>query len=287
MSTLLFEGPTELLDRAKLPETTWELVDPETAQKWLEFNEKNRKVRVSTVDMYARDLRAGRWMVTGDPLRFDHTGRLIDGQHRLRAVVKANMAAWFLVVRGVEPEVQRVLDTQARRTAAEALRLSGFERNTHLVAGIARSALVYTKFLNNEECPVYSSAPAASHSEVEAWVRDHPEISEAAVMANLLNKAAGNGVVAWGLSWTKLMGIDPVMARYFFETTANFKTEGKGDPRFALLTYDPVGKTRGRLGMGEMLIAISTAWNYYRRGENLDVIRTRVNRKYRNIPVAV
>jgi hypothetical protein len=283
----LFDDASEPADRSKLPKEQWEWITPAIAEQYLEFNEKNRKLRKETVEVYARDLRAGKWLISGDTIKFDSTGRLIDGQHRLKAILLANTATWGLVVRGVEPDVQRVLDTQARRSAADALRFAGIDKNAQLISGIARNALLYTDFMENKPSKPIFNVTSASHTEIQAWTLDHPEASEAAVMALALKKAGGHGLVSWGLSWIKLMSVDPVDARDFFNSLANFQTNGKGDPRHTLLTTTPGTKTRGRYALAEQLVAISTAWNAYRRQEELNFIKPRLNGRIRDIPVAV
>lgn len=277
----------EPLDRAKLPTHEWELIDAKTAEKYLASNENNRKARRNTVETYARDLRHGKWEVTGDAIRFDHTGRLIDGQHRLMAIAKTDIPAWQLVIRGLEPRVQAVLDTQERRSAADALRFAGIDKNAHLIAALARQAVTYTTFFENEEeSPIFVNRPAPSNSEIDEWVADHPEVHEAAVMANLLRKAASNGHVAWGLAWMKMMKIEPADAAEFFTSMVNLQTRGPRDPRHTLLKFQPASKGRGRLAVGEQLCAISVAWNYYREGRELELLRVKVNGEYRRIPVA-
>lgn len=283
----LFDDAAEPLDRAKLPQVEWEFITAERATHYLEFNEKNRKLRKETVEVYARDLAQRNWLVSGDTVKFDSTGRLIDGQHRLKAIESSRVAAWTLVVRGVEPDVQRVLDTQARRSAADALRFAGIERNAHLVSGIARSALLYVDFMDNKPSKPLFNVTSASHTEIEQWTVAHPEVSEAAVMANALHKVAGHGKVSWGLSWMKLMLVDPNDARDFFQSLANFQTRGKGDPRHTLLSMTPGTKTRGRYAMAEQLVAITTAWNAYRRQEELQFIKPRLNGRIRDIPAAI
>lgn len=283
----LFDDASEPLDRAKLPQVEWEFITAERATHYLEFNEKNRKLRKETVEVYARDLAQRNWLVSGDTVKFDSTGRLIDGQHRLKAIETSRVGAWTLIVRGVEPDVQRVLDTQARRSAADALRFAGVERNAHLVAGIARNALLYVDFMENRPSKPLFNVTSASHSEIEQWTAAHPEVSEAATMALRLHKATNHGKVSWGLSFMKLMAVDPNDAREFFEALASMKTDGKGDPRFTLLTTAPGTKTRGRYALAEQLVAITTAWNAYRRQEQCHWIKPRLNGRIRDIPAAI
>ncbi|MDO5499365.1 MAG: hypothetical protein Q4F67_06750 [Propionibacteriaceae bacterium] len=109
-------------------------VAPEQAEKWLERNIANRTLRPSRVKEYAAAMTDGRWLYTADPIRFDSEGRLIDGQHRLQAVVRSGCTVDMHVVRGLSPEAQDKVDTGAIRTAADALKVRGFKHGAQLAA---------------------------------------------------------------------------------------------------------------------------------------------------------
>lgn len=102
-------------------------VGPDQASKWLEVNISNRTVRPSRVKQYAEAMSHGQWLYTADPIRFDEDGRLIDGQHRLMAVVRSEATIEMQVVRGLSREAQDAVDTGAARTASDALKVRGFK----------------------------------------------------------------------------------------------------------------------------------------------------------------
>lgn len=64
-------------------------IEPHLAESWLTKNVKNRNLTDRIAKKYARDMASGKWKTTGDPIRFDVDGNLIDGQHRLQACVLA------------------------------------------------------------------------------------------------------------------------------------------------------------------------------------------------------
>ncbi|MCR5724423.1 MAG: hypothetical protein K6G80_04965 [Treponema sp.] len=73
-----------------------ELITPEQALKWLEKtpeNEsfRNRDVIHNHVDELCAEMKAGRWNDTADPVEVLDNGVVLNGQHRLNAVVKAGM----------------------------------------------------------------------------------------------------------------------------------------------------------------------------------------------------
>lgn len=111
-------------------------VGPDLARKWLEQNVSNRQVRPARVKEYTKAMTDGRWLYTADPIRFDVDGRLIDGQHRLLAVVKSGTEQQMHVVRGLAREAQDAVDTGAARTASDALKVRGFKHGPQLAVTV-------------------------------------------------------------------------------------------------------------------------------------------------------
>src|SRR5262245_52679298 len=100
-----------------------EVVTPRTAQAWLDqANGHNRRPRKSIIRKYALMMSRGQWHEdSGDPIRFDTHSHLIDGQHRLAAVVMSGVTMRFLVIRDINPEVFRVLDSGVPRSNGDLL----------------------------------------------------------------------------------------------------------------------------------------------------------------------
>ena len=76
-------------------------VTPALALEWLEKMGANRSVAQRYVEAFARDMRAGEWTLNGETIKFDVQGRLVDGQHRLWAVVQADVTVEMDVARDV------------------------------------------------------------------------------------------------------------------------------------------------------------------------------------------
>ena len=107
------------------------------AESMLGRNEANRSIRQAKVDQYARDMKNGHWDLCTTPLVIDTNGNLIDGQHRLSAQVKAGVKIKWLVMRNVDPDAQKTIDTGVSRNAADALHFAG-ESNTQQLAVVLR-----------------------------------------------------------------------------------------------------------------------------------------------------
>ena len=96
--------------------TAIEEITPELAAKYLKQNTDNyRKLSRSVVKRYAEDILAGRWEINGETIVFNEDGVLVNGQHRLAAIIMANRAIVTIVVRGVSRDVT-IFDSGSVRT---------------------------------------------------------------------------------------------------------------------------------------------------------------------------
>lgn len=100
------------------------LITPAMATKMLEGNTHNRGVRDSVVGRYARDMKARNWQLTHESIAFDHHGVLVDGQHRLWAVIESDTPTRFMVARDVDMGTQAVIDGALPRTMVDIMKLT-------------------------------------------------------------------------------------------------------------------------------------------------------------------
>ncbi|MCG3181420.1 MAG: hypothetical protein BIFFINMI_03813 [Phycisphaerae bacterium] len=101
-------------------------VTPSQATRWLDNqNNLNRPVIRAVVKRYARAMKAGQWRLTHQGIAFDPHGRLLDGQHRLWAVVEADVPVEMHVWFNVPADEAMVIDGGKGRSIADQLRLCG------------------------------------------------------------------------------------------------------------------------------------------------------------------
>ncbi|MDJ0554335.1 MAG: hypothetical protein QNJ68_07850 [Microcoleaceae cyanobacterium MO_207.B10] len=99
-----------------------ELITPEKAKEYLATRDTNKYtafLKQSLVEMYAKDMRLGLWGI-GDPIKFNTLDELIDGQHRLEAVLQFGKPVKFYVVRNMLPECEGYIDLGVRTPAVVA-----------------------------------------------------------------------------------------------------------------------------------------------------------------------
>lgn len=122
-------------------ELSIETITPKQAEKYLQFNTSNRNLRKSLVSQYARDMTNGKWRLTHQGVAFNCDGTLLDGQHRLKAIVESGVTVQMLVARAVDSKNQLVMDDHAKRSAGDALTLARGERVTATEVAIVRAAV--------------------------------------------------------------------------------------------------------------------------------------------------
>lgn len=83
----------------------WMDITPEMAGRWLQNNFRNRPISEETVTAYARDMKAGAWVATHQGLAFNDRDELIDGQHRLRAVILSGVTVRMMVTFGLPAKI--------------------------------------------------------------------------------------------------------------------------------------------------------------------------------------
>ena len=126
------------------PTCQFETITPAQAKKWLEKAGQNRKLRQSRVDLYAQMIARNDWFVTNQGIAFDEDEKLLDGQHRLNAIVAANVPVKMLVVRDLEKAAQMVIDVGAARQLHEQMRLNRGMPVLPLHIAVARHMLAST-----------------------------------------------------------------------------------------------------------------------------------------------
>lgn len=103
-----------------------EVITPQEAKRILETkNPRNRPISQRNVDKYAQEMKAGRWKLNGEAIIFGVSGNLLNGQHRLRACVQANVPFETTVTRGVPDEYFDTLDDGNPRKLSDVLAIKG------------------------------------------------------------------------------------------------------------------------------------------------------------------
>ncbi|MCP3921298.1 MAG: hypothetical protein GY714_01805 [Desulfobacterales bacterium] len=103
-----------------------EKITPTKAKAILEKNEDNRKLSIKRVKDFAVVMKEGGWKEdNGETVTIDKLNNLLNGQHRLNAIVESGVSINIWVARGAEPEVKNSIDTGKARSVADIFSLNG------------------------------------------------------------------------------------------------------------------------------------------------------------------
>ena len=98
-----------------------ELITPERAQQLISSAVQNsRPVSAADVEKHVQELSDGTW-IPGVAIYIDNGGRLIDGQHRMHAIVAHGQPVWTYVTYNASPDLYRHMDTGRRRLDVHSL----------------------------------------------------------------------------------------------------------------------------------------------------------------------
>lgn len=112
-------------------------IPPDLAAKWLKRNRVNRALKQRHVDKLVRAIQAGAWDdLNGATIVFSDEQDLLDGQHRLTAVVQAQQSITTLVVFGVQARKRASIDTGAGRLLRDYLSMQSHPNATNLSAAL-------------------------------------------------------------------------------------------------------------------------------------------------------
>lgn len=243
-------------------------IGPELAEEWLGKNVRNRDERPTGSEAYSRDVSAGDWMVTGDTIKFDWFGDLLDGQHRLLAVVASGKAIETLVVWGIDPKAQPVMDSGMSRSFRDKLRMEGVNRSQAL------SPLVRRVRLWKLGERVDFSRSRVTISELQRTYDQHPELIHCAEYVHALpGRPKVSGSLTAFLYWVFLHA-NPEEAKVFIAKFISGAGLEDGDPILAL--RDWVDKTRAQGGRnidGPMLWRAAMVWNNWMVGRTISKIQ--------------
>lgn len=130
------------------PTAKLETITPGDAQLFLLKNTGNRPLNDAHVQYLIQQMRSGQYKMTGESIKFAKTGRLIDGQHTLTAVLKSGVTIKKFVTRGLEEESFEYMDIGRNRTASDVLGVHGIS-NPAAMAAIAKFIINFERNLSH------------------------------------------------------------------------------------------------------------------------------------------
>lgn len=254
---------------------TFEKVTPDMAQRLLEENYHNRPLNKRNLNGIIYDVERENFMQTGESVKISVTNKLLDGQHRLWAIIKTNTPLRLLIIRNLQDDAFKYIDTGKRRTPADVLAIEGV-KNSSKIAAISR-------FIVNFERGSYVSVAKhtrvqrndyLSNSDISLFVEKHKEdLYESYLYGfNEFNKIiSGVTLAAFHYLFNK---ISERHADEFCHKLAEGSDLHKTDPIKVLrdIIIADIRSTR-KMSQLEKMALICKGWNHYRKEENISKLK--------------
>ncbi|MFM9702126.1 hypothetical protein [Streptomyces galilaeus] len=253
-------------------------VSPQLAAQWLTRNTSNRPLSKSTVQQLAGQIQRGEWQLTHQGIAFDEDDILIDGQHRLAAIVKAGVTVPLTVTHGVPRTAFTVMDTGRKRTGRDALALAGEANATHLAAALRGLHLYRT----TPDSAWSGGSSVTSSDQLLNLLGEHPGVRDALHHGIALNRGCRITVTAATIGWYVTSEARPDIDQSPWE--AGVVTGARlepGDPRLTLrntmLNLALGNVHRRRDDSREHLLYYLKAWNAWVEGRTIKLLRRSPN----------
>ncbi len=160
-------------------------VTPVMAKKMLKEMTDNRRIAQAYVRRLAKAMQRGEWTMNAMPIVLNKDGHVIDGQHRLSAVVMYGKPVKMTMAYDVVKEAYKTIDIGMKRTPGHMLSMRG-EKDCNVLASILRLYNCYReKELNQVTCNTAYISPL----QTESILGENPGIRKSVRFASLNKKA--------------------------------------------------------------------------------------------------
>lgn len=260
------------------PQRAHELIDGSVEQRQRTLN-KERVARLT------RAIEKGQWQVTHQGIAIDTNGKVIDGNHRLHAIIAANTPVEILVSYDVAPEAFHTIDTGKARTPGDSVQIAGYG-NANQVAAAARLMMAYDIAVDGRSALSTTTRQLTTEDVLQELEGPRGDLIKQSLLdAGAIGAALGrNGIRSWmtaAIALIRESGASESLLQEFMDrlkdgvmlrpdspilSLRRYLTGENGYWRIAQ-SYRPTAGIQGTL----------KAWNAYVNGESLNVIRYAVN----------
>lgn len=261
-------------------------VDPQTALDLLEKNVSNRPIKDKLISRYANDMIENRWREnTGESIKFSIKDTLIDGQHRLLAVIRANVKVKFMAVYNLEEDVFDILDSGVARNGRDLFSIHGISYSSILPSIF--NAWYELKNISNKE-KKFSQRTLTSAEQIIIYNENPDYWNEVARKSytwyDRISKIISPTII--GSMYAFFNEIDQEDANIFFDELSDLMVNNH-KPIVLLRTVLMKNRlSTKKLTVGVKMALIIKAWNNFRKRNN-SISFLKYDPKKEKMPIAV
>lgn len=216
-----------------LPSSKIILLTPEEATRLLEHNTLNRPLNDQHVKRIAGQILTGKWKFNGDTIKISTDNAVLDGQHRLWAVVESKISIETIIVKGVARDAFATIDTLRKpRSGSDVLALNGATRYRNYTSAALQWLIRWQRgSLENYQAPINR----IENSDIEVAFENNPAMQRAIERVANLRGLANPSLV--GFFYYILTNRSPELAERMVFTLENPAGVPMNDPFFRLRMY--------------------------------------------------
>lgn len=253
----------------------FETITPNKAKAFLEKNKSNRPINKFNLGRIELEMKRNNFELTGESIKFAEDGTLLDGQHRLLAIVNTGKEQKMLVVRGLENEAFKYIDTGRVRTAGDVLGIMGIANSTRY-ASMAKFIINFKKslFTSVAQSSAKKRNSLVTNADVADFVsKNIDQLKDSSQFGfNKANRLVSGNILS-SIHFI-LRGINSEQADDFCWKVANGENLTKDNPIYLLRQklLNDIRSTR-KMSKVERLALICKAWNLFRGGKKISILK--------------
>lgn len=247
-------------------------ITPDKARELLDANTHNRSISRYRLTRLTEAIQRGEWVLNGEAIKFAADGTLLDGQHRLAAVIEAGQQIETLMITGLPNQTQETMDTGKSRSLADILTLRGVP-NASSVAAITIGILGVERYGFSQGFIRSTTTPVTNGASLELLNRE-PEIIQIPAIVGVAAKNADLTHKVLGTLFYFFNKIDADDAAYFIDRLNDRVGLPENSPITALAKAAKQNKEAKGARNARYLAAITIkAWNAFREGRDVKILR--------------
>lgn len=256
------------------PKAYFATLTPALASMLLTKNTHNRPINSATVEKYTHAIKRGEWKLNGEAIKISVSGLVLDGQHRLHAVVAADQAIDVCIIENIEDAAFDTIDIGRPRKASDVLAISGEVNASRLAAASRAVLLLQGKDVRRKVTPSQCLRVVEEIPEIRFWVCRYNSLhtlrkllpSSCAGIATLFAQRHGTGTI-----------------EDFLERVNSGAGLDRNDPALTLRERF-IDRGRGKVFDAHLTMAyIIKAMNAHVTGKRISILRMTADEKFPEI----
>jgi hypothetical protein len=247
-------------------------VTPKMAREILARNTENRNLRPAYVRQLAAAMERGEWVLNGEPVQIAEDGMLLNGQHRLSAVVESGVTVQMVIIEGLAVSARRTMDMGTRRNLSDVLALHGKIDTTNLAAVLG----LLHRYRTGARVD-FASRTAPTVPQALQLLEQEPGIEEAVTDARRIYRVCRLRMTVAAFLLYIFEEEDPGMGKRFFDAVCEPRREPEGSAAVVLRSHlDRVRAEPNYQFSSVVLLAVTIkAFNAWREGRSVEVLSYR------------